>query len=138
MNKQKIGLNELLLGFRRKLIEKRSKKPLEHDLTFSQFETLWFIGLNGKKNMETIADFLKIKPPSATSMINKLEKKRLIKRIRDPKDRRVTYISLTTNTKKHLKTICKQKEIMLDQLVSKLSKKDKTDLHRIIKKIISD
>jgi len=138
MNTHKEGLCELLLGFRRKIAESAKKNSLKHELTFSQFETLWFIGSVGKKSMEAIADYLKITPPSATSMIGKMEKKGLVSRMQDVKDRRVIYIRLTKKTKKQLEALWRQKEKMFNKIVSKLSKKDKGNLERIIRTLIKD
>ena len=138
MQTNKENLCELLLGFRRKIIESAKQSSLKEELTFSQFETLWFIGFNGKKSMEAIADYLKITPPSATSMIAKMEKKGLVIRTRDVKDKRVIYISLTSETKKHLQALRKQKEKIFNNLVSKLSEVDKKHLERIIRTLIKN
>ena len=134
----KENLCELLLGFRRKITESAKQSSLKDELSFSQFETLWFIGFNGKKSMEAIADYLKITPPSATSMIGKMEKKNLVIRTRDVKDKRVIYISLTPKTKTHLQTLRKQKEKILNSIVSKLSSNDRKNFERIIKTLIEN
>lgn len=138
MQTNKSNLLELMLGFRRKINESTKESSLKKELTISQFETLWFIGFDGKRSMESIADFLKITPPSATSMINKMEKRGLVSRKRDVKDKRIVYISLTTSTKNHLKSMRKNKEKVLCNIVSKLSQNDKKHLERIIKIIIEN
>jgi DNA-binding MarR family transcriptional regulator len=138
MNIHNNGMCELLLGIRRKIRENSPKKTIRDDLTFSQFETLWFIGLKGRKNMETIAEHLKITPPSATYMINKMVKRGLVSRIHDIKDKRIVYISLTQKTKKNLEIIRKHKEEMFIHFISKLSSVDKQNLQRIIKILITE
>ena len=132
------GLSELFMGFRRKIIERAKRHSLKHELTFSQFEVLWFIGLRGKKSMEAIAEFLKITPPSATSMIGKMEGRGLVRRMQDSKDRRVMYISLTPRIERQLSTIRKQKEKLFDKLISKLTAIDRKHLERIIRILIED
>ena len=103
---------------------------------------LFFDFFNEAKNniyeRKKFADNLKIKPPSATSIIKKLEKRKLVKRIHDKNDKRIVYIKLTKKTEKHLELIWKQKQEMFDKLISKLSKIDRENLHRIIKIIITD
>jgi DNA-binding MarR family transcriptional regulator len=138
MQTNKSNLLELMLGFRRKINESTKESSLKKELTISQFETLWFIGFLGNKSMESIADFLRITPPSATSMINKMEKRGLVSRKRDMKDKRIVYISLTASTKNHLKLMRKNKEKVLGNIVSKLSQDDKKHLERIIKIIIKN
>lgn len=132
------SLCELLLGFRRKIIESAKKHSLKDELTFSQLETLWFVGFHGKRSMEAIAGFLKITPPSATSMIAKMEEKGLVIREHDSSDRRIIHISLTARTKKQINAIRRQKERLFEKLVSKLSQKDRKDLGRIIRILIKD
>lgn len=135
----KKDLCELIIGLRRKVIDSAKQSSLLKDeLTFAQFEALWFIGLSGKKSMEAIADFLKITPPSATSMIGKMERQRLVKRTRDEKDRRVMYVRLTVKMKARLFAIRKHKEQLFKNIISKLSEEDKKQLERIIRKLIED
>ena len=135
----KKDLCELIIGLRRKVIDSAKQNSLLKDeLTFSQFEALWFIGPGGKKSMEAIADFLKITPPSATSMIGKMEKIGFVSRIRDKKDKRVVYVSLTTKTKTHMQALRKHKEQLFKNIIAKLSTEDKKQLERIIRKLIED
>ena len=60
--------------------------------TQGEMEVLKF--LKGTKNttMKSIANYLCIKPSSATSAINNLVKKGYVKRIQEKNDRRVVYI----------------------------------------------
>lgn len=132
-NIQKSSLGDLMLSFRRKIIENLKSDGLKHDLTFSQVETLKFIGLSGKKTMKSIADYLKITPPSATVIVADMEKKGLVLRKSDTKDRRIVFIIFTEKTKRLFASICKRKEIILKKMVSRLSEKDKKELERIIR-----
>jgi DNA-binding MarR family transcriptional regulator len=132
----KDNIFELMLGFSRKIKESTKENSLKNELTFPQFEILWFIGFNGKRSMESIADYLKITPPSATSMVHKMEKRGLLSRKHDIKDKRIVYISLTAKTKKHLKALRKHKEKLLKKIIDKLSQTDKNHFERIIKIII--
>jgi DNA-binding MarR family transcriptional regulator len=132
----KAGLGELLLAFRRKISTSTKRNPLKDELSFSQLEALWFVGLSGKKSMEAIASYLKITPPSATALIEKMERKGLVRRERDSADRRVVFISVEDKVKKRLLFEWDQKEKVLDRLVSKLSLKDRESLERIIRKLI--
>jgi len=98
----KSSLGDLLLIFRRKILESVKKEGLKHDLTLSQVEILYFIGPAGKRTMKDIADYLKITPPSATTLVEEMETKGLIKRIKDQKDRRVVFITLAEKTRETL------------------------------------
>ena len=134
----KSSLEDLLLIFRRKILESVKKEGIKHDLTLSQVEILNFIGLSGKKTMRDIADYLKITPPSVTAIIEEMEEKGLIKRINDKKDRRVVFITLSEKTKKTFTSICKQKELIFREMISRLNKKDQKILERIINILIKE
>ena len=127
------GISELLLAFRRKINDSTKKAHFGEELTFSQMETLMFIGPDGLKTMESIAAYLKIAPPSATSVIEKMEKKGLVVRKKDKADRRIVHIELSARAKKQIVTMWKQKEKILDSIVSKLTKTDKNHFIRIMR-----
>jgi DNA-binding MarR family transcriptional regulator len=109
-----------------------------HDLTFSQAEVLRFIGSNKKETMSAIADYLKITPPSATEIICEMEKRGLIKRKKDKKDRRVVFIILSDFAKKLFISSSRHKESVLKKMTSKLNKKDHENLERIIRILITE
>jgi MarR family transcriptional regulator, organic hydroperoxide resistance regulator len=135
-HKQSIG--ELLLAFRRKISCSTKQETFDRELTFSQIETLMFIGLHDKKSMESIASYLKIAPPSATSLIEKLEKKGLILRTKDKQDRRMVLIELSPQAKKQISNMWDRKEQVLEKLISKLNSTDRNHFVRIMKNLIED
>ncbi len=131
------SLGDFLLTFRRNMMEIMKKEGLTHELTFTQLEVLHFISPDGAKTMRSIADYLKITPPSTTALIADMEKKNLVKRASDPKDRRIVSIVFTHKMKKLFVTITKRKEEVIRKMFSKLSDKDQTELERIIKILIN-
>ena len=130
------GLPNLLLSFRRNILENIKKEGFQHDLTFSQAEILHFIGAR-KETMKNIADYLHITPPSATEIVSEMEKKGLVKRSGDKTDRRVVFIALSGNARKLLVSLSKHKNAVLTKMISKLNEKDRKSLERIIKIIIN-
>ena len=136
--KNKPNIGDLLLLLRRKIIESIKKEGIKRDITFSQMEVLHFIGITGEKTMKSIADYLKITPPSVTELVNEMERKNLIKRVADKNDRRIVLVVLTDTAKKNYISISKNKEVILNQMLSKLSQKDKNTLERIIKIITTE
>jgi DNA-binding MarR family transcriptional regulator len=71
-------------------------------LSVLQIQTLIFINQSQKVSMGDIAGYFGIELSSATSLINKLSKKKLIKRDEDQQDRRLVMIVLTNEGKKLL------------------------------------
>ena len=135
---KKFSLSDLLFIFRRNILESIKKEGFRHDLTFSQVEVLCFIGPAGKETMKSIADYLKITPPSATEIITEMEKKGLVKRKSDKNDRRVVFIALSDMAKKLSASLVRRKETISKKIVSKLNKEDRKNLERIIRILVTE
>ncbi len=131
------SLGDLLLVLRRNIMESIKKEGFKHDLTFSQVEVLRFIGSSGKETMKSIADYLKISPPSATEIVTEMEKKGLVNRKNNKIDRRVIFIVLTSTAKKLFVSVSKRKEVLLEKMISKLNEADRKTLERIIRILIA-
>lgn len=132
------SLGDLLLVFRRNILESVKKEGFKYNLTFSQMEVLRFIGPSGKETMRHIADYLKITPPSATEIVAELEKRGLVKRKGDKDDRRLVFIVPTEMSKKLFVSLFKRKDAVLKKMISKLNEKDKKNLERIIRILIAE
>ena len=135
---KKSSLGDLLLVLRRNIIEAIKKEGLQHDLTFSQVEVLYFIGPARRVTMRSIAEYLKITPPSATEIISEMEKKGLIKRMGNISDRRLVHIVFTRLAKRLFASVSRRKELVLRKMISKLSEKDRKNLERIIRILIKE
>ena len=135
---QPLTLEDLLLAFRRKIMESLKKDDLHHGLTLSQFEVLRLIGTKNSQTMKEIASALKITPPSATVLVEEMEKKNVITREKHLTDRRIVSIRLTKKSQELFSRVYISKKTIIDDMLSKLSSKDKKDLERIISIIISE
>src|ERR1035437_757038 len=89
--------------------------------THSEIEILKLI--NGKKSatMKSIADYLHIKPSSATPVIESLVRKGDIKRIQKKDDRRVVYIELTAKGLKSMQKNHKNIQKTIGKIFGKLN-----------------
>ena len=135
-NNPDTSLSNLMFGLRRLINKSDKENRLKHELTVSQFETLWFIGPTGRRTMESIADHLNIKPPSVTALVDKLEKSGLVAREKDPADRRLIQVVLTKKMIKELQVMGRKKELVFDKIISKLSPADQKELERILSILI--
>ena len=131
-------LENLILTFKRKIADVCRKEGLLYELTFTQIELVRYIGPDGKVTMKSIAEFLKISPPSATSMVAELEKKGAVLRINDPNDRRIVLVSLTKKTREVYTKMQKHKETVFGDMLSRLTLADRKSLERIITILIND
>ena len=104
--------------------------------SFLHAETLRFINEAERQGnlptMRDVADYLKIAPPSATSLVNAFMKDGVIKRVADPKDRRIVRLSLSKKGLRFLEVTRLQREKAFASLFSPLSAADSKELSRIL------
>ena len=136
--RKKSSLEDLLLVLRRNILESIRKQGLKHDMTFSQVEVISFVGPSGKETMRSIADYLKITPPSATEIVAEMEKKGLVIRKSSKNDRRVVFVSLTNTARKLFVSLCKRKDVILKKMISRLDENDRKTLERIIRILVTE
>ncbi len=72
---------------------------------------LWFVGLNPGTNQKSIADQMYVATPTVSKILSNLEKKGLIERKKDSKDKRTLRIFLSDEGQKLLKDL---KETFID------------------------
>ncbi|HVZ11655.1 MAG TPA: MarR family transcriptional regulator [Patescibacteria group bacterium] len=104
------------------------------NLSLLQLYTLMFIKRSDRDiHMKDIAEYFAIELPTATSLLNKLDKLGLVARVIDREDRRNITVTLTTNGKKILAEAEKMHEKKLKKMLSYLSGGQKTSLLSILK-----
>jgi len=133
---KKENLEEKLIKFvflmRRTFQEKAKKEKDFNPFSFLKFATLRFISEKRNPTMKEIAQWLKITPPSATSLIDGFFKAKLIKRKFDKEDRRIVRLEITEKGKRVLKEMQKEHQKRARRFISKLSSRDQKDLLRIL------
>ncbi|MCP4022024.1 MAG: MarR family transcriptional regulator [Desulfobacteraceae bacterium] len=73
----------------------KEERLILKDMSISQFHTIMAIRRKGKVSLKELSQMLQISPPSASSMVNRLVEKGVVKRHQSSKDRRKIEISLT-------------------------------------------
>jgi len=125
-------LEDSILMFHYKMISEIRRKSKEIGFTSSQLEILHYVAEKVNPTMKEIAEHLQIKPPSVTTLVEALCKKKLLKREINNKDKRIVRISFTENIWKVFKSIKNKKHLILKDLFSRLSNEDKKEVVRII------
>ena len=125
-------LEDSILMFHYKMISEIRRKSKEIGFTSSQLEILHYVAEKVNPTMKEIAEHLQIKPPSVTTLVEALCKKKLLKREINNKDKRIVRISFTENIWKVFKSIKNKKHLILKDLFSRLSYEDKKEVVRII------
>ena len=121
-----------IISFHYRMVNELRKKSKEFGLSVSQMEVLHYVVEHKNPTMKEIADHLQVKPPSATTIIETLCKKKLLKREVSGKDKRITRVSFTEDIWKFFKTFKSKKILILKSIFSELNDVDKKDLIRII------
>jgi DNA-binding MarR family transcriptional regulator len=121
-----------IISFHYRMVNELRKKSKEFGFSVSQMEVLHFVVENKNPTMKEIAEHLQVKPPSATTIVETLCRKRLLKREVSKKDKRITRITFTENIWKFFQSFKSKKILILKSIFSKLENKEKKELIRII------
>jgi len=65
-----------------------------------EMEILQFVALNGRKKMKEIGEAFNIKLSTLTSIIDKIERQKFVRRVNSKQDRRAVYLDLTPKGKR--------------------------------------
>lgn len=90
------GLFELAEVYRKHKIYIKTK----YNISALEMEILQLIHLEGKKKMKEIGEQFHIKLSTLTSIIDKIESQRLVKRVNSREDRRVVFLDITKKGEK--------------------------------------
>jgi DNA-binding MarR family transcriptional regulator len=115
---------------RERLSTDTSCAPLLH------LATLQFIS-DRQPRMREVAEYLRITPPSATSLMNALAQSGQIKRINDPEDRRTVRLAITARGQRSLDDGMRQKRSAIESIITRLNEKERDDLKKILAKLIN-
>lgn len=126
-------LETLMMSFRRLLVDS-IRKELQSTIkcTTVQWEAMRFIADEKEPTMKDLAEMLSITPPSATSLVNHLLRKGLIKRKVDGVDRRTVRVVPTQKTHDLLQLVSLKKQNIFNSMLTRLTKKQRTELINIL------
>jgi len=130
-NKRLVGLCLIM----RQVIRSESRKNGKR-CSLLQFETLQYIKEKENLLMNDISRYFFITPSATTFLIDGLVSKNFLVRMPDKNDRRVMRLKLTEKGDDFLDKEIKWKLEKLDEIFSILSKNEKDELEKILKKII--
>ncbi len=132
------SLEEVLFAFRNKMKEVMRKESEGLKCPVAQLDTLTFIAESGTPSMKEIAQHLKITPPSATAIIETMQKNKLVTRVLNDKDRRTIRIALTAKAWKLFKNLHERKLSAFATMISKLGRDEQKQFIRLLAILIKD
>ncbi|MFP4187181.1 MAG: MarR family winged helix-turn-helix transcriptional regulator [Acholeplasmataceae bacterium] len=119
-----------------KTIEGRTRIDIDsYGLNPSEFGTLDYLYHKGEQPIQRIGERMLLANSSMTYVIDKLERRDMVKRIASAQDRRVTYIDLTEEGRSFFRTVFQDHVRMLKKLYGVLEAEEQSALIELLKRI---
>lgn len=107
------------------------------DYSKNEILTILFLYRNNSANMTEISEYINAPLNTTTGVVGRLEKKLMVERIRDKKDRRVVNIVLTKKAREFVAEEKKLIEHYIKEVYSALTEEEKAAAINIFNKVIS-
>ena len=117
------------------LEEKYFRQATDLNITFSQFNLIRLIAINGEHQIREIANFLGVSQAAASKNVDKLVRLGLVKRQVQQGDRRASSLSLTVRSKNIIQKYEALKEEKLKDVLDGFSPSELRTLTRGLQKI---
>lgn len=103
------------------------------DLTLAQVSILLTLIDNGPMRMTELAARERVRTPTTTVAIRRLENLGLVKRARDPRDMRAVLVEVTPDGLVQYREALEARRLYLGELLNKLTDDERADLVRALK-----
>lgn len=99
-DEQLVKLEKSLIALRD--VFRRHQRYIKDNFKISELEMeiLQYVALNGRRKMKDIGEAFNIKLSTLTSIVDKIERQKFVKRINSKEDRRAVYLDLTPKGKR--------------------------------------
>lgn len=98
----------------------RSLADMGEDVTLAQYRALVVVSTRGPQRPADLAEWLQVTPSTASRMVERLVRKKLVRRVRSAQDRRMVSVYLTESGRHLVEQViaCRREEIerILDQM----------------------
>ena len=119
--------------------EGRNRQLNRYDLTSSQMDVLIYLRINEGKEIHQreIENWLRLKNPTVTGILNRLEEKGFIVRKTNPNDRRFRQIELTEKSIRILDEAKEEMETRDERIYSCMTEEERQILEELLDRILS-
>ena len=111
---------------------KRVNDDLKHRYLTNDYKMMVLLKKLGRTQLKDIADFVGSKPLACTQLGN-LERKKMVLREVDPKNKRNVYYLISPSGEKYVGQMMKEIRVSLGKIFSNLSAKDMSDFAAALK-----
>jgi DNA-binding MarR family transcriptional regulator len=91
-------IEKILLSFKDSVGELRcigSARLVKHGVSMTHLHVMWLLQRHGEMTMSRMADLIDVSLSNATGLVDRMEERGLVERVRVPDDRRVVVVRLT-------------------------------------------
>ena len=117
------------------LVKTRARLLAKEGLSLPQFGILKVIANKGPMLMRRLSREMLVTPPNITGIIDRLEKRNLVRRVAGTEDRRASVIELTKEGKNHYQTLAKAQRILIQNVLSALTPDEQVILSTLLTKL---
>jgi DNA-binding MarR family transcriptional regulator len=125
-------MHEIMPVIMREFARRQTNELYKGKITLPQFVALEFLCREGKTRMTGLANFMNITTAAMTGIADRLVRDGYVKRIFEPKDRRIIEIEATAKGHSLVKRISLQRRDMIIRTFGRLSGDDRRDYLRIL------
>ena len=125
----------LMPRLHRELLKGEGKLNAVSAMSFPQMVILQFLSENKSCRMSSLSDILGVTMSAATGIVDRMVKGGLLKRSRDPKDRRVVNVKITKRGKGVITAIVKARQGKMVKIFRNFSPEEREAYLKFVKKI---
>jgi len=119
----------------RSVFDQVAKDIKSHGLNTTDFAVMELLYHKGEQPLQKIGDRILLASGSITYVVDKLEKKELVKRIPCPNDRRITYASITEKGETLLNDIFPAHWRQIEAIMDGLDEQEKLQTIQLLKQL---
>ena len=132
---QRSGVLLTILSSQRAVLRAMTKSAAREGMTLQQFSVLVVLARAGPVPMRTLSKELQVTPPNITGVVDRLERKELVKRLADPGDRRKKEIQLTAKGENLYERVRKGYSASIQESLDALTREEQEILAKLLRKL---
>lgn len=139
MQREPNTINKQLKMLQKTFEERRNKHLLKYNLTSSQQEILFYLGFHEGEpiHQREIEKWFRLKNPTVTGILNRLEEKGFIVRKTKEDDKRFRMIELTEKSRCLMQEMCEEMWQMDDKIYSCMTAEERSQLSGLLDRILN-
>ncbi|WP_123053869.1 MarR family transcriptional regulator [Clostridium sp. JN-1] len=119
----------------KKMADKMNERLMLVGSTRVQWLVMYYLLKDGQMSQSDLAKKMNIKDSTVVRLIDRIEKDEFIKRVKNSKDRRITYVTLTEKGKKRIEELLSVGEEMSKVFSKNISDEEFEVFNRVLKKM---